>query len=172
MRSKLKLKLLFFAIFILIVDLQPAFSLQVPSFLTSTPAGHFAGVSAPCPSLSEARKSAILDVVRQVLGSICSLYGFESKNYVKGNVRGAGPWRAIDESLSGTASGIMLDVERKSHVGFMLKRPYCFWASRPSKKLRLDESFHMRYTMLQNTLLVTMLKHLFVSAVFSSVPLN
>ena len=64
------------------------------------------------------------------------------------------------------------DVERKSHFGFILKLPYCFWASRPSKKMRLDESFHMRYTMPQNTLLVTILKHFSVSVVFSSVPPN
>ena len=61
----------------------------------------------------------------------------------------------------------MIDVERKSHLGFILKLPYCFWASRPSKKMRLDESFHMRYTMLQNTLLVTILKHFSVSVIIS-----
>ena len=66
----------------------------------------------------------------------------------------------------------IVDVERIFHFGFILKLPYCFWASRPSKKMRLDESFHMRYTMLQNTLLVTILKHFSVSVVFSSVPLN
>ena len=52
----------------------------------------------------------------------------------------------------------IFDAERTSHFGIMLNLPYCFWASRPSKKMRLDESFHMRYTMLQNTLLVTILK--------------
>ena len=40
----------------------------------------------------------------------------------------------------------VFNVEQKSRVGFILKLPYCFWASRPSKKMRLDESFHMRYT--------------------------
>ena len=67
---------------------------------------------------------------------------------------------------------VIVDVGPKSHLGFILKLPYCFWASRPSKKMRLDESFHMRYTMLQNTLLVTILKHFVVSVLFSSVPLN
>ena len=109
-----KPKLLFFAIIFLIVDLQSAHSghLQVPSFLTTTPADHFAGVSAPCPNLSEARKSATRDVVRQVLGSIVSSYGLKSKNFLKGNIRGAGPRRTIDESISGTARGIVLDIER------------------------------------------------------------
>ena len=64
------------------------------------------------------------------------------------------------------------DVERKSHVCFLLKLPYCFWTPRPSEKMRLDESFHMRYTMLQNTLLVTICDHFSVSVVFSRVPLN
>jgi hypothetical protein len=96
------------------VDLHQAYSdlLQVPSFLSTTPEGHFAGVSSPCPDLSEARKSAILDVVRQVLGSIGSTYGFESKHYVMGNARGEGLRRTVEESLSGTARGIVLDVEK------------------------------------------------------------
>jgi len=114
MRSKPKHKLLFFAIIFLIVDLHQAYSdlLQAPSFLSTTPEGHFTGVSSPCPDLSEARKSAILDVVRQVLGSIGSTYGFESKHYVMGNARGEGPQRNVEESLSGTAKGIVLGVER------------------------------------------------------------
>ena len=40
-----------------------------------------------------------------------------------------------------------------------------FGAWEPSQKMRLDESFHMRYTMPQNTLLVTILKHFSVLAV-------
>ena len=107
-------KLFFFAIIFLIVDLHQAYSdlLQVPSFLSTTPEGHFAGVSSPCPDLYKARKSAILDVVRQVLGSIGSTYGFESKHYVMGNARGEGLRRTVEESLNGTAKGIVLDVEQ------------------------------------------------------------
>ena len=105
-------RLLFLATILLIVDLQGAYSLQIPSFLTTTPAGHFAGVSAPCPNFSEARKSAVLDVVRQVLRSIGSSYGFESKHYIKGNVRSEGPRRTIDENISSSASGIILDIEQ------------------------------------------------------------
>jgi hypothetical protein len=117
MNSGLKLKLLLSAIF-LFMDLQGVYSLQVPFFLTNVPPGHFASVSAPCPSLSEARKSAILDVVRQVLGSIGTSYGYMAKHHVKGNVRGRNLHRNIEESLSGTAKGIVLDVEQnivKSH---------------------------------------------------------
>jgi hypothetical protein len=117
---RLKPKLVFFAIIFLIVDLQQAYSdfLQVPSFLATTPAGHFAGVSAPCPSLSEARKSATLDVVRQVLGSIGTSYGYMEKHHVKGNARDVGIQRNIEESLSGNAKGIVIGVEKnivKSH---------------------------------------------------------
>jgi len=115
MISRLRLKWIFLTIiFLMIADLQGAYSgsLQVPSFLTNVPAGHFAGVSVPCPNLSEARKSAIHDVIRQVLGSIGASYGFESKHHVKGNFRGKSPWRAIEENLSATAKGIVLGVER------------------------------------------------------------
>jgi hypothetical protein len=107
-----KLRLLFFVIIFLILDLQRAYSLQVPSFLATTPASHFAGVSAPCPTLTEARKSATLDVVRQVLGSIGTSYGYMAKHHVNGNARDVGVQRNIEESLTGTAKGIVLDVEQ------------------------------------------------------------
>ena len=113
MKLELRLKLIFFVIiFLIITDLQGAYSLQVPSFLATVPSGHFAGVSAPCTTLSGARKSATLDVVRQVLGSIGGSYGYGSKHYVKGNVRGEGPQRTIEENLSGTTKGIVLGVEQ------------------------------------------------------------
>ena len=35
---------------------------QVPLFVTSVTSGHFAGVSAPMPSLAEARRGALDDV--------------------------------------------------------------------------------------------------------------
>jgi len=113
MISRLKLRFIFLLIiFLMIADLQGAYSLQVPSFMAITPSGHFAGVSAPCPSLSEARKSATLDVVRQVLGAMGISYGYRAKHYVRGNVRGEGPQRNVEETLSGTAKGIVLGVER------------------------------------------------------------
>jgi hypothetical protein len=115
MISKLKLRLIFLAIiFLMITDLQGAYSgpLQVPLFLGTVPEGHFAGVSAPCPNFSEARKSAILDVVRQVLGSIGILYGYRTENHVKGNVRSEGLQRNVEETFSGTAKGFVLGVEQ------------------------------------------------------------
>lgn len=113
MISRLKLRFIFLLIiFLMIADLQGAYSLQVPSFMAITPSGHFAGVSAPCPSLSEARKSATLDVVRQVLGAMGISYGYRATHYVRGNVRGEGPQRNVEETLSGTAKGIVLGVER------------------------------------------------------------
>jgi hypothetical protein len=115
MISRLKLELIFLVfIFLMIADLQAAYSgsLQVPSFLATTPAGHFAGVSDPCPNLSDARKSAIFDVVRQVLRSIGVSYGYGSKHYVKGNIRGKGPQRTVEENLSATAQGIVIGIAR------------------------------------------------------------
>jgi hypothetical protein len=111
MKSGLKLKLLFFVIF-LVADLKEAYSFQVPSFLTNVPSGHFAGVSAPCPTLTGARKSAVIDVVRQVVGSIGASYGFESRHHVKGNVRGEGLQITLEEILTGAARGIVLGVEQ------------------------------------------------------------
>ncbi len=113
MISRLKLRFIFLLIiFLMITDLQGAYSLQVPSFMAITPSGHFAGVSAPCPTLTEARKSATLDVVRQVLGAMGISYGYRAKHHVRGNVRGEGPQRNVEETLSGTAKGIVLGVEQ------------------------------------------------------------
>ena len=111
MKSRLKLKFLFSVIF-LVANLQGAYPLQIPFSLTNVPSGHFAGVSSPCLTLSEARKSAILDVVRQVLGSMGMLYGYMAKHHVKGNARGESLQRNIEESLRGTAKGIVLGVEQ------------------------------------------------------------
>ena len=64
------------------------------------------------PSLAEARKSAIGDVVRQILGSIGVKYNHSYVDHVSGNVRGKGPERIIDDRLSGIAHGIVLNVEK------------------------------------------------------------
>ena len=87
-------------------------SLKVPDFVTFVAPGHFAGVSAPMPSLAEARKSAVGDVVRQILGSIGVKYNHRYVDHVSGNVRGQGPKRIIDDRLSGIAHGIVLNVEQ------------------------------------------------------------
>ena len=85
-------------------------ALKVPSYLTDVPAGHFAGVSTPSNSLAEARKSAIGDVIRQILGAIGAKYNHHYFDEVSGNVRN--PQRVIDDKLSGTTHGIVLDVDR------------------------------------------------------------
>ena len=51
--------------------------LKVASFVTNVLDGHFAGVSVPCNSISEARNSAIADVVFQVLSSVSIEYNFD-----------------------------------------------------------------------------------------------
>ena len=85
-------------------------ALEVPSYLTDVPPGHFTGVSTPSNSLAEARQSAIGDVVRQILGSIGAKYNYHYLDKVSGNVRN--PRRLIYDKLSGNAEGIVLDVER------------------------------------------------------------
>jgi hypothetical protein len=85
-------------------------ALEVPSYLTDVPTGNFAGVSTPSNSLAEARQSAIGDVVRLILGSIGVKYNHHYLDEVYGNVRN--PRRVINDSLSGTAHGIVFDVEK------------------------------------------------------------
>jgi hypothetical protein len=85
-------------------------ALEVPSYLTDVPTGHFAGVSSPSNSLAEARQSAIGNIVRQILGAIGVKYNHHYIDKVSGNVRN--PQRVIDDKLSGNAQGIVLDVER------------------------------------------------------------
>ena len=83
---------------------------EVPSFVTSVPVGHYAGIGSPSSSLSKARQSAISDVVRQILGSIDVEYDYHSVNRVTGNPRK--PRHSVDDSLKRVARGIVLDVER------------------------------------------------------------
>ena len=84
--------------------------LKAPYFITNVPREHFAGISEPSNSISNARKSAIDDVIRQILGSIGTQYDHRYFDRVSGNTRNI--QRVIDDSLSGTAHGIVLDVER------------------------------------------------------------
>jgi hypothetical protein len=84
--------------------------LRVPSYLTNIPPEHFAGVSTPSNSLAEARKSAIGDAIRQILGSIGMKYNHHYLDEISGNVKN--PQRVIYDKLSGNAQGIVLDVER------------------------------------------------------------
>ncbi len=65
--------------------------LEIPAFVMSVPQSHFAGISSPCRSIAEAGRSAISDVVRQVLGSIGVEYEHSYVDKVSGNVRGQGP---------------------------------------------------------------------------------
>jgi hypothetical protein len=84
--------------------------LKVPSYLTDVPPEHFTGVSKPSNSIAEARRSAMDDVIRQVLGAIGVHYNHSYFDRVSGNVQK--PQRLIDDKLTGNANGIVLDVER------------------------------------------------------------
>jgi len=83
---------------------------KVPKWVNSVPKGHFAGVSAPSQSLSEARKSAVSDVVRQILGCVGVSYNHIYHNKVSGDPRN--PVQRISDSLSGVSQGLVFDVER------------------------------------------------------------
>lgn len=88
----------------------PRHKLKVPDFVISTPGGYFAGVSSPSMDLSKARKSAVNDVVRQILSAVSATYGHQYMLLVSGNVRN--PSRRIKDELSKAAKGVVLGVER------------------------------------------------------------
>ena len=110
MKSRLPLKPII-TVIVLLWDLQGICkTLQVPSFLIKVPEGHFAGVSEPCKSLAEARRSAIYDVTRQVLGSIGSRYDHQFVFEFSGNLKN--PKKTMQDNLFRSASGIVLGVEQ------------------------------------------------------------
>jgi len=84
---------------------------KIPSFVTDVPAGHFAGISLPMDSLTEARRAAVADVVKQVLGAMGAQYDHRYVDTVAGRVRG-GSARKVRDRLSGVAHGVVLGVER------------------------------------------------------------
>jgi len=84
--------------------------LCVPGFVVSVPSGHYAGISAPLNSLDKARRSAIHDVARQILGTIRSEYDHLYLDTVSGDARN--PKRRISDKLSQTAAGVVLGVEQ------------------------------------------------------------
>ena len=110
MKSRLPLKPII-TLIVLLWDLQGICkTLQVPSFLIKVPEGHFAAVSEPCKSLAEARKSAIYDVARQVLGSIDSRYDHRFLFVTSGNPKNS--QNSMQDSLLRAASGIVLGIEQ------------------------------------------------------------
>ena len=85
--------------------------LKIPSFMTSIPAGHYAGVSVPCKTIAEARNSAIDNAVRQILSAVNASYAHQYIDRVSGSVRN--PKRNVDDQLSKVAKGIVLGVEKR-----------------------------------------------------------
>jgi hypothetical protein len=97
-----------------VVETQAGFDeFEIPAFVMSVPQSHFAGISSPCRSIAEARRSAISDVVRQVLGSIGAEYDYSYVDKVSGNVRGQGPKRVVHERLRSVSRGVVLGVEQR-----------------------------------------------------------
>ena len=98
----------------IVAELQAGFhKFEIPAFVMSVPPSHFAGISSPCRSIGEARRSAISDVVRQVLGSIGVEYEHSYVDKVSGNVRGQGPKRVVNERLRGVSHGVVLGIEQR-----------------------------------------------------------
>lgn len=93
-----------------VIEQKAEVRLQVPEWVKVVPAGQFAGVSSPAPDLASARKSAVSDVVRQILGSVGVAYRHSYENRVSGDPRR--PVQTVSDSLSGVAHGLVLDVER------------------------------------------------------------
>ena len=98
--------------------------LKVPEFVESTPKEHFIGIGAPCHTHSEARKSAIDDVAKQVLGSIGRSYNHMFTRSNKGDPHR--PKFYFSDHLSSTTHGIVLDIERN-----IVKS---YWSSKGSDK--------------------------------------
>jgi hypothetical protein len=86
-------------------------TIEVPSFVASVPQGHFAGISAPSKDLSEARKSAVNDVVRQILDSIGGSYSHRLNMSVSGSPKR--PERRVSDDLQGSAKGIVKGVSER-----------------------------------------------------------
>lgn len=87
------------------------YRLTVPSFVTSIPSGHYAGVSDPCGSLADSRNSAIDNAARQILSAVNASYAHRYIDRVSGSVRN--PKRQVDDHLSKVAKGIVLGVESR-----------------------------------------------------------
>ena len=83
---------------------------EVSKLVISVPFGHFAGVSNPSKSLAEAKRSAVNDVVRQILGSIDTSYSHQYSDHTFGNVKAIN--RVVDDRLDKVSRGIVLDVEK------------------------------------------------------------
>lgn len=122
---------------------------QVPSFVGSVPSGHFAGVSEPCGSISEARRRATLDVVRQILVSVGITYNFRTVHDVSGDPRS--PQHSIDDYLSGTGGGLVEGVSEnivRSVVDERKDRFVCYMLVRYPRPLiervrRLSKGAHV-----------------------------
>ncbi len=85
-------------------------SLEIPSFVRNFPKDHFAGISAPMPTVAEARRSALDDVVRQVLGSMGATYEHQYSDLIRGNIRN--PERLVNDRLSSISRGILSGLEQ------------------------------------------------------------
>jgi len=82
----------------------------VPGFISSPPPGHFAGISSPLKSLTEARKSALSDVARQILHEIGGQYDHSFISRAFGNAHD--PKRFVDDQLRIKSAGLIQGLEQ------------------------------------------------------------
>ena len=82
----------------------------VPDFITSPIPGHFAGISLPFQSLTEARKSALSDVARHILHEIGGQYDHSFFSRVYGNAHD--PKRFVDDQLRIKSAGLIQGLEQ------------------------------------------------------------
>jgi hypothetical protein len=111
----MKSKVLSLGVVIVLGSLQGVYALQVPSFVLNPPAGHYAGISEPCSSLSEARRSAVSDVVRQVLSSIGMKHDYRSIHSAQGTT--GNPGRYLKDTISSESNGFVSGVEQNMVKG-------------------------------------------------------
>ena len=84
--------------------------LRVPSFVSHIPKGCFVGVSSGCQNLQEARRSALVDVMKQIVSSAGCQYQYEFMFSVKGDAKQ--PRKFINEQFNSYSSGLILELEK------------------------------------------------------------
>jgi len=104
----------------------------VPDFISTPSPGHFAGISSPLQSLTEARKSAISDVARQILHEIGGQYDHSFISRAFGNAHD--PKRFVDDQLriksAGLIQGLEQNIVRHKWVRDFSGRYTCFVLAR------------------------------------------
>lgn len=87
------------------------FSGSIPPYVWSVPKDHFVGISAPMPSLLEARRSAIDDVKRQILNVMGANYKHSHADHLSGDAISGNVTRMVDDEFSSDSHGFLRQIE-------------------------------------------------------------